>query len=140
MYRVLSCGNGGSYALGHGNRESFSSFRVIESLEGVKIRRIGAGMNHSGAISEEGKVYLWGITSDIAFSREFKEQSLLKRPTEIPFKSDDGKGDIKRRSTNSEVFIEDFSMGENFTVALSSKGAVYSWGCNEFGQLGLGHD
>jgi len=29
-------------------------------------------------------------------------------------------------------------MGEYFTVALSAKGVVYSWGMNDKGQLGIG--
>jgi alpha-tubulin suppressor-like RCC1 family protein len=31
-------------------------------------------------------------------------------------------------------------MGEQFTIALSSRGYVYTWGMNDKGQLGLGID
>lgn len=36
--------------------------------------------------------------------------------------------------------IVDIKMGEQFTVALSLRGYVYSWGMNEKGQLGIGND
>lgn len=31
-------------------------------------------------------------------------------------------------------------MGEQFSIALSNKGIVYTWGQNDKGQLGLGSD
>jgi len=31
-------------------------------------------------------------------------------------------------------------MGEQFTIARSSRGYVYTWGMNEKGQLGIGID
>jgi len=36
--------------------------------------------------------------------------------------------------------IADLRMGEQFTIALSLRGYVYTWGMNEKGQLGLGND
>jgi len=42
MNKILSCGNGGSYALGHGTRETVSIFKPIDSFVdiGVKIKKI----------------------------------------------------------------------------------------------------
>ena len=31
-------------------------------------------------------------------------------------------------------------MGEQFTVALSSRGYIYAWGMNDQGQLGIGNE
>ena len=36
--------------------------------------------------------------------------------------------------------ISDLKMGEQFTVALSMRGYVYTWGMNDKGQLGVGND
>ena len=36
--------------------------------------------------------------------------------------------------------IQDLKMGEQFTIALSMRGYVYTWGMNERGQLGIGTD
>lgn len=76
MNRILSCGNGGSYALGHGNRQTISTFKAIDSFSdiGIKIIKIACGMNHSGCITDKGKVYMWGITSDISYSSDMKEK------------------------------------------------------------------
>jgi alpha-tubulin suppressor-like RCC1 family protein len=65
--RLFSTGNGGSYALGHGNRESTPNFLEIESFksERVQIKKIACGMNHSAIITQDGKVYQWGVCGDI---------------------------------------------------------------------------
>lgn len=76
-------------------------------------------MNHSGCITNEGKVFLWGITGDPSIG---KKQVLLKVPTEINF-------------PKKNTVIQDLKIGEGFTMALTNKGEVYSWGLNEFGQL-----
>lgn len=140
--RVFSCGNGGSYALGHGNRESCHSFKLIESLNDLDIKRIGCGMNHSGCLTEDGQVLTWGVCGDVSFSKMMKEECLLKLPTKISFAKSDSALSSSRRSKSKtfDVVIEDIKLGENFTVALSNTGQVYSWGSNEFGQLGLGDD
>ena len=137
FHRVFSCGNGGSFALGHGNRESLSAFRLVEALEGLRIKKIACGMNHSGLVTEEGRVLLWGITGDVSFSKEMKEKCLLKKPTKIARFYQEKMGQMQK---NGDVVIEDIKLGENFTLALSNKGVVYSWGINEYGQLGQGHD
>lgn len=36
------------------------------------------------------------------------------------------------------LFIE-FIFGDNFVIALTEKGQLFSWGCNEHGELGIGH-
>jgi len=75
-------------------------------------------MNHSGCITNEGKVYLWGITGDPSLG---KKQVLLKIPIEVNF--------------SKRTVIQDLKIGEGFTLALSNKGEVFAWGLNEFGQL-----
>ena len=65
MNRILSCGYGGSFALGHGSQESLNQFKEIHSLRTLgKIKTIAAGMNHSGCVTSDGKVYMWGISGD----------------------------------------------------------------------------
>ena len=36
--------------------------------------------------------------------------------------------------------IEDIQMGEYFTIAMSMRGYVYTWGMNDKGQLGINSD
>ena len=73
LHRVFSCGNGSTFALGHKNRDSCSTFKQIEffngndeqSLAGVSIKTIACGLSHSGCLLSDGSVYLWGIAGDI---------------------------------------------------------------------------
>jgi alpha-tubulin suppressor-like RCC1 family protein len=52
----------------------------------------------------------------------------------------------RKRSTaeedqsSSPPVIKDIKMGEQFTIAVSFKGYVYTWGMNDKGQLGIGNE
>lgn len=143
MHRIFSCGNGSTYALGHKNRESCSTFKQIEFFNGLEegvsnigIKTIACGLSHSGCVLVDGSVYLWGIICDIQQSKEHMEKGILKKPTKIIFKSaadlNGGNMSHRRRSNvaedTSSVFIEDLRLGEQFSMALSNKGIVYTWG------------
>jgi hypothetical protein len=65
------------------------------------------------------------------------EKCLLKRPTKISFRggqSSETSGSLShRRRSNanldeSVVIIEDLKLGEQFSLALSNKGQIFSWG------------
>lgn len=90
------------------------------------MKKVAAGMAHSGCVTEEGKVYIWGLCGDAAASPSQKKNFLHKIPTEIQF------------SRSGRIQIEDLKLGENFSVALGKKGEVFTWGANDCGQLGLG--
>jgi len=81
---------------------------------------------------------MWGVTSDITYSAEMKSKCLLITPTLISFPSSVDMLSSKRKS--KDVLIVDLKLGENFSMALSSQGKVYTWGCNELGQCGNGDD
>ena len=124
QHRIFSCGNGSTYALGHKNRETCSSFKQIEYFNGnegevtnVGIKTIACGLCHSGCVLDNGTVYLWGITGDIQYSKESMEKFLLKEPTKIVIKNNEGNVSHRRRSTSqdiqsSNVVIEDIKLGE----------------------------
>lgn len=62
--RLYSCGYGGSFALGHGNRQTQSRFKKIHYFVDViseeeTILKIGAGVSHSGCLTNE-RLYIWG--------------------------------------------------------------------------------
>lgn len=143
LHRVFSCGNGSTFALGHKTRDSCAHFKQIEffngmedgGMNGIGIKTIACGLSHSGCVMTDGSVYLWGITGDIQYSKEFMEKSLLKKPTKISFRSDGSLSHRRRSGVNiddsspsSNVAIEDIKLGEQFSVALSNKGAIYTWG------------
>jgi alpha-tubulin suppressor-like RCC1 family protein len=110
-------------------------------MNGIGIKTIACGLSHSGCVMTDGSVYLWGIAGDIQYSKELMEKSLLKKPTKISFRSSDGSLSHRRRSgvniddssASSGIVIEDLKLGEQFSVALSNKGAIYTWGQNDKG-------
>lgn len=64
------------------------------------------------------------------------EKCLLKRPSRISFRGSEGaSGSLshRRRSNanimdDSGVVIEDLKLGEQFSMALSNKGQIFTWG------------
>jgi len=113
LNRIFSCGNGSTYALGHKNRESCSTFKQIEffngSEEGVSnigIKTIACGLSHSGCVLVDGSVYLWGIIGDIQQSKEHMDKGILKKPTKMIFRSasdpNNGSMSHRRRSNVAE--------------------------------------
>lgn len=99
----------------------------------VQIKTIACGLGHSGCVLEDGSVFLWGIVNDFQQNKDFIEKCILKKPTKIQFKSvDPGSVSNRRRQSaveeSNSVYVEDLKLGEQFSIALSSKGVVYAWG------------
>ena len=69
-----------------------------------------------------------------------KDKAVYKVPTKVAFGISNVSPQDKRRSQAFEevVVVEDLKLGDNFSIALSSKGNVYCWGSNDCGQLGIG--
>ncbi|XP_073117500.1 ultraviolet-B receptor UVR8 isoform X2 [Elaeis guineensis] len=126
---VLSWGAGGSGRLGHGYQSRIFGFskssseytpRLVKNLEGVKVKRIAAGMLHSACIDEQGSVFLFGerTTNKLSF------------------------GAAKYASTPSVVLdlplSKEVACGGYHTCVVTSEGKLYTWGSNENGCLGLG--
>lgn len=146
IHRLFSCGNGSTFALGHKNRDSCSTFKQVEffngldselGVTGVGFKTIACGLSHSGCVLSDGSVYLWGITGDIQVSKEFMEKCLVRKPTKVTFRggpSDSGSLSHRRRSgvpsddSSSVILIEDLKLGEQFSMALTTKGQVFTWG------------
>ena len=78
---------GGCFALGHGNQENLKTFKEVSYLTslGREIKKVSAGLTHSGCITNDGKVFLWGLNGDPKLSPELKSKILMKAPTEILF-------------------------------------------------------
>ena len=67
LNRLFSCGNGSTFALGHGSKDTCKSFKQIQffngaqnagtQLTGVGIKTIACGLIHSGCVLNDGSVY-----------------------------------------------------------------------------------
>ena len=98
--------------------------------DGKKFTKISAGTNFCLAVSDSGVVYSWG-------HNYFGQLGL----------GDSGDGTDKTYpqevtaniNSGSKVVFTDVESTAFSSIGLSTQGALYTWGSNEFGQLGLGN-
>jgi len=102
-------GLGGGLAMDVFSMENFP--RLIEGkLKGVKVKAMAAGDSHAGAVSEDGRVFMWGMGNWL----EPEEMTEL-----------------------SGVKIVDIGCGNNYTACRSDSGDLYTFGSG--GTCCLGH-
>lgn len=99
----------------------------VKELKGSIISNISCGNTHSAAVSDDGRLFLWGgsNSSQLGFgqfsdSREY----CCPIPTQLIIPS--CKGIIR------------VSCGFSHTACVGRSGEVYVWGCGDGGRLGLG--
>ncbi|KAI5932354.1 E3 ISG15--protein ligase HERC5 isoform X2 [Manis javanica] len=93
-------------------------------LQEKSIIRITCGDYHSLALSKGGELFAWGQNSygQLGVGRIFASTPTPEIVEHL-----------------SGVPLVQISAGEAHSMALSMSGNIYSWGRNDFGQLGLGH-
>lgn len=89
-----------------------------------KVKDVACGKYFSVALTEAGEVYTWGVGREYALGHGNRDS--LKTPTKVKALQD--------------VKITQIAAGRNFVIALDGLGNVYSWGSNDYGQLGLGQN
>jgi alpha-tubulin suppressor-like RCC1 family protein len=111
--------------LGDGTNINRDSPRKIESLMNLNIIEVSCGAYHSLALTHDGKIFSWGYNKigQIGIGQNKNNEWV---PVEVKFMF--------------PIHFVMISCGYHHSVALSSDGKVYSWGYNEYGQLGLGHN
>mmetsp|Transcript_32124 Transcript_32124/g.125332 ORF Transcript_32124/g.125332 Transcript_32124/m.125332 type:complete len:349 (-) Transcript_32124:1618-2664(-) len=100
--------------------------QVRGELENVKVKAVAAGRLHCAAVGEDGSVYTWGNNME----------------------GELGQGDKRNRTVPKRVQgLHDkravsVACGRDFTLVLLDDGTLYSFGADDYGQLGLGrgHD
>uniref|UniRef100_A0A674APS2 HECT and RLD domain containing E3 ubiquitin protein ligase 4 n=1 Tax=Salmo trutta TaxID=8032 RepID=A0A674APS2_SALTR len=96
--------------------------RNIKSLSDVEIAQVACGYRHSHALSRGGQVYSWGQNRYGQLGLGVAGQG-ISTPQVI-------------QSLHGIPFIQ-ISAGGAHSFALTFSGAVFGWGRNKFGQLGL---
>jgi alpha-tubulin suppressor-like RCC1 family protein/tRNA A-37 threonylcarbamoyl transferase component Bud32 len=123
--------------IGNGNTNVQTEPHKLEGFMSKKVKAISCGENHSMALTECGHVFSWGSNSDgqlginkleQLFSRLLKIETQSNIPKLIEIK-DDSKLDV--------VFVK-LCCGQNHSILLSREGDIYTFGNNEFGQIGNG--
>ncbi|XP_068949993.1 probable E3 ubiquitin-protein ligase HERC6 isoform X2 [Petaurus breviceps papuanus] len=120
---ILSCGSNVCGQLGRRENRKCVRPAPIRALETQTVVSVSCGKEHSLALCKTGKVFAWGSGSEGQLGiKEFKKQNFI--PKEIQ--------DL------SSVKIIQVSCGHYHSIALAQDGKVFSWGKNDYGQLGLG--
>ncbi|XP_072481567.1 probable E3 ubiquitin-protein ligase HERC6 [Notamacropus eugenii] len=122
---VWSCGSNASGQLGRRNIRNHTSPAPIQTLETQMVVLVSCGKEHSLAVCKTGKVFSWGSGSEGQLGI-----GKINKPSFIP----------KEIKDLSSVKIIQVSCGHYHSIALAQDGAVFSWGKNNYGQLGLGEN
>uniref|UniRef100_H2ZUW1 HECT domain-containing protein n=1 Tax=Latimeria chalumnae TaxID=7897 RepID=H2ZUW1_LATCH len=104
--------------------ECIACNRVLGSLSKKNIIQVACGNHHSLALSKEGQVFTWGQSTESLPKPGIKDSL---QPTPQPVKHLEG------------IPLAQIAAGGAHSIVVSVSGAVYSWGKNDAGQLGLGH-
>lgn len=128
MRRVLATfGNGDCGRLGHSAAEFLGEEvpRVVRALLGCPVRTAAAGGAHTAALDDAGTVYAWGLNDrgQLGLGHD-REEADVGLPQEVPL-------------PEKAVAV---AAGYFHTLCLGESGAVWAFGCNGKGQLGLGAD
>ncbi|KAG0459224.1 hypothetical protein HPP92_022352 [Vanilla planifolia] len=129
--QLFTYGEGLFGALGHGNLQSSSQPKEVQSIKGLRVKSVACGPWHTAAIVEiivsrfksnstSGKLFTWGDGDKGKLGHADKERKLL--PTCIA-------------SLVDCDFVQ-VSCGRTITVALTVNGMVFTMGSAMFGQLG----
>ncbi|XP_010783540.1 probable E3 ubiquitin-protein ligase HERC3, partial [Notothenia coriiceps] len=97
------------------------SLRPMQTL--CAVSQVACGSHHSVALTKDGQVYTWGQGSRGQLGLGERDPS-TKYPQHL--------------NSLSAVPLVQVAAGGGQSFALSVSGAVFSWGSNHCGQLGLG--
>ncbi|XP_012283893.1 probable E3 ubiquitin-protein ligase HERC4 isoform X2 [Orussus abietinus] len=96
--------------------------RMVRTLGTSIVVQISCGLNHTLALTNNGDLYAWGSNNDgqLGLGPDIKKETKPKH--------------IQSLATVPIAFI---ACGGYHSIAVSKSGAVFAWGKNSFGQLGL---
>ncbi|KAL6522756.1 hypothetical protein OROHE_016603 [Orobanche hederae] len=128
--KLFTFGDGMFGALGHGDRESVTYPKEVQSLSGLKAVSVSCGVWHTAAIIEVSnqagsnvasrKLFTWGDGDKYRLGHGNKETYLL--PTCV--------------SGLIDYNIQQVACGANITIVLTNSGHVFTMGSNAYGLLG----
>lgn len=129
---VYSWGHAEHGRLGHGRSGAVPRLfgtsiefkpRLVRAFEALRIAQISAGQMHSAAVSSAGDLFVWGYGKFNQLG--FGNDEDVEIPTLLP----------PLKGSTAGV-----ACGYLHTLALEYGGNVQSWGANQNGVLGLGHE
>ncbi|BFZ17845.1 hypothetical protein BsWGS_20882 [Bradybaena similaris] len=124
-HEVFTWGKNDCGQLGRGDvpLENQGIPKLVKSLAVRCVLQVSCGSDHAVALTNEGLVFAWGSNSYGQLGLGRNAPSHQNLPELI--------------SCLKGIPIQQVTAGGNHTFVLSKSGAVYGWGRNSFGQLGL---
>lgn len=131
-FAVALTADGKAYAWGYnlhgqlGDNTTTRRTSPVEVQTALTFSHISAGLSHVLAISSDGRLYAWGqgTYGQLGFASGWVAGKLTPAP-------------VATTLVGSRTFSA-VAAGSIFSVALDSQGNAFSWGQNQFGQLGIG--
>ncbi|KAJ8965419.1 hypothetical protein NQ314_004172 [Rhamnusium bicolor] len=120
---VWTFGEGDYGKLGLGHTTTKSTPQLVDTLCNIGIKKVGCGSNLTLFLTKSGKVYVCGIDR-VPWQTHLRERSDY-RPHQLMGLAD--------------YFVEDFAVGTEHVLFLTTCSKVFGWGMNTEGQLGLPH-
>lgn len=122
---LFSFGLNGRGQLGLGDIQPQNQPKLVKALAGIKVVSIACGYWHNVALSEFNDVYTWGWNEHKQLGHS-PDVPVIAIPTLIELPSE----------VEDETNFVSIGCGERHSVAVCETGAVYTWGWNQYGQLG----
>lgn len=119
---VQSWGRNQNGQLGLGTTEDSLVPQKIQAFEGISIKMVAAGAEHTAAITEDGSLYGWGWGRYGNLGLGDRNDRLVPE---------------KVSSIDAEKMVM-VACGWRHTISVSSSGALYTYGWSKYGQLGHG--
>ncbi|XP_072284241.1 serine/threonine-protein kinase Nek9 isoform X3 [Pyxicephalus adspersus] len=109
--------------LGHGDRASYRQPKHVEKLQGKSVKQVSCGGDFTVCITDEGQVYSFGSDYYGCLGVGQGQGSEVLEPILVDFFFNEP--------------VEQVSCGDSHVMVLTRSKSVYSWGCGEYGRLGL---
>mmetsp|Transcript_11950 Transcript_11950/g.23713 ORF Transcript_11950/g.23713 Transcript_11950/m.23713 type:complete len:625 (-) Transcript_11950:467-2341(-) len=119
---MYTWGEGKFGRLGHGTEQNCHVPRLVETLIGKRPRQLSCGGFHTAVVTEDGRPYTFGGGEHGQLGHNNRFNKL--RPTFV--------------QALAGVFVSQIACGWSHSVALTSKGKIFTWGNGDHGKLGHG--
>lgn len=121
--------------------------RLVDALDGAAfITQVACGQAHTVALSDRGVLFSWGSSKsgqcghgDRSFVRKPRAIRVddLSTTSQDPGRPTSSEGGLMSPTKPVSTRFIDISCGDRHTAGVTASGHVFTWGCNQQGQLGL---
>lgn len=118
--------------------------QLVEGLDAVEVQAVFTGQEHSAVLDTAGRLYLWGLnnTGALGLGAAVDDPTVTAPGCSVvpagPFYDDKPNNHVCTAAPGPTLTgVVDVAAGNGFTLAITSSGALYAWGNNPNGQLGI---